>query len=103
MQLNRMAAYAAVLALGGAASIALAFPTVKGDAARPIVLAGQAATEAKPDTQPAAEEGKNVYLGNEPLESCMKRWDPGTHMTKDAWRKSCQRITEERAPYVKGR
>lgn len=103
MQLNRMAAYAAVLALSGAASAALAFPAVKTDATRPVVLAGEAATEAKPDTQPPAEEDKNLYLGNEPLESCMKRWDPGTHMTKDAWRKSCQRITEERGPYVKGR
>ena len=53
----------------------------------------------------SADSGKpqdRVYLGNEPLESCMKRWDADTHMTKDAWRASCRRISEERAPYVKG-
>jgi hypothetical protein len=51
----------------------------------------------------AADEKDRQYLGNEPLESCMNRWDPGTHMTKEAWRDSCKRITEERAPYVKNR
>ena len=33
----------------------------------------------------------------------MKRWDPDTHMTKGAWRQSCQRIKEERGAYVKDR
>jgi len=41
-------------------------------------------TDATADTEKTQDRG---YLGNEPLESCMKRWDPGTHMTKDAWRK----------------
>ena len=54
-------------------------------------------------TAPGSEEKDRQYLGNEPLESCMNRWDPGTHMTKEAWRDSCKRITEERAPYVKNR
>jgi hypothetical protein len=65
-----------------------------------------AAEDAPPSeaTTPGTEEQKGRgYLGNEPLESCMNRWDPGTHMTKDAWRESCKRITQERGPYVKGR
>ena len=52
---------------------------------------------------PGSEEKDRQFLGNEPLESCMNRWDPGTHMTKEAWRESCKRITEERGPYVKNR
>jgi hypothetical protein len=67
-------------------------------------LAEDAPAKDATDAAPApAEEKDRQYLGNEPLESCMNRWDPGTHMTKDAWRESCKRITEERGPYVKGR
>jgi hypothetical protein len=42
-------------------------------------------------------------LATESLESCMARWDAGTHMSKQAWRETCRRITSERLPYVKGR
>jgi hypothetical protein len=61
------------------------------------------AKDATDAASPDSGEKDRQYLGNEPLESCMNRWDPGTHMTKDAWRESCKRITEERAPYAKGR
>lgn len=49
-----------------------------------------------------AAAGSETTLATEPLESCMARWDAGTHMTKSAWRETCKRITRERLPYVKG-
>lgn len=60
--------------------------------------------QAAPEVPPASEEAQDrTYLGNERIESCMQRWDPGTHMTKEAWRASCERIKAEREPYTKGR
>lgn len=53
------------------------------------------------DRAPTSEQSQDpLYLGNESLESCMKRWDPGTHMTKEAWRQTCLRVRTEREPYV---
>ena len=44
---------------------------------------------------------KSGYLATEPLESCVARWDPGTHMTKDAWRETCRRVSDERSDYLR--
>lgn len=71
-----------------------------------LVLGGYASAQQQEttDTPPSSEQTQDrTYLGNERIESCMQRWDPGTHMTKEAWRASCERIKEEREPYVKGR
>lgn len=53
------------------------------------------------DTTPPSD--KPVTHATESVESCMRKWDPGTHMTKDEWRETCRRIHDERAPYVKDR
>ncbi len=52
------------------------------------------------EDKPAADETP-MYLGTEPLESCVSRWDAGTHLTKEEWRETCKRISEERGPYIK--
>ncbi len=65
------------------------------------ILSGGAVAEPTTTTPPA--DDYSVYLGNEPIEACMKRWDPGTHMTKEAWRETCERVSKERAPYAKDR
>lgn len=54
------------------------------------------------EDRPGAGE-KPAYLGTETLESCVNRWDPGTHLTKEEWRASCERISEERGKYLKER
>jgi hypothetical protein len=33
------------------------------------------------------------------LDACMKDWDPATHMTKEEWRHTCQRVANERAKF----
>ncbi|MDP1909507.1 MAG: hypothetical protein Q8K85_14500 [Hyphomicrobium sp.] len=51
----------------------------------------------------AVEPTKPVTHATESIEACMAKWDPGTHMTKEAWRQTCLRIKEEREPYVRDR
>jgi len=61
-----------------------------------LVFSVQARAEDKP---PAGDTP--MYLGTEPLESCVSRWDPGSHMTKEAWRESCKRISDERGSFLR--
>ncbi|MFA5901081.1 MAG: hypothetical protein WC829_18425 [Hyphomicrobium sp.] len=49
----------------------------------------------------STQTDKPITHATESLESCMQKWDPGTHMTKEAWRQSCLRLRNERAPYVR--
>ena len=69
-------------------------------ASRPFLLSPLGilalATPASPEDKPAAHDPPG-YLATEPLESCVARWDPGTHMTKEAWRQTCKRVSDERA------
>ncbi len=60
-------------------------------------LGGAMAVEDK-----AAPPEKPATYATESIEDCMRKWDPGTHMTKEAWRQTCVRIKNEREPYVKG-
>ena len=55
---------------------------------------------ASAEDKPASDETP-MYLGTEPLESCVSRWDAGTHLTKEEWRETCKRISEERGTYLK--
>ena len=52
------------------------------------------------EDKPAVDDDP-TYLATEPLQSCVARWDPGTHMTKDAWRESCKRVSDERGAYLR--
>ena len=74
------------LTLGGGGAIA-------AEAGNPGTAAGDIAVEAD----------KPVTHATESVEACMGKWDPGTHMTKEAWRQSCLRIKQEREPYVRDR
>ncbi len=81
-----------------------AMPVPPIDGQTHILKIAEDVPAAAPEAPTAAESTHEpAYIGNEPLKSCMKRWDPGTHMTKEAWRTSCQRIRAEREPYVKGK
>jgi hypothetical protein len=58
------------------------------------------APPASAEDSPSRDE-KSGYMATEPLESCVARWDAGTHMTKDAWRETCKRVADERSDYLK--
>ena len=70
----------------------------------PVLAAALAVSlpAAAEDAPPAAAE-ERMYLGLEPLETCLKRWDPDTNMSKEEWRASCERISNERGKYIKER
>ena len=53
-------------------------------------------------SQSAAQDRSHTHA-TESIEACMAKWDPGTHMSKEQWRETCQRIKDEREPYVRGR
>jgi hypothetical protein len=58
------------------------------------------AAPASAEDSPSRDE-KSGYMATESLESCVARWDAGTHMTKDAWRETCRRVADERSDYLK--
>jgi hypothetical protein len=94
----------AFVVLGTFAQAVAAMPVPSIDGQTHVLKIAEDAPAAAPEAPtPADSAHEPAYIGNEPLESCMDRWDPGTHMTKEAWRTSCQRIRAEREPYVKGK
>jgi hypothetical protein len=69
----------------------------------PLALLGALAfsVPAWAEDKPSADTKEPAYLATEPLESCVNRWDAGTHMSKEQWRETCKRISEERGTYLK--
>jgi hypothetical protein len=61
-------------------------PASKAPAAGPV---GQPVTKAE------AEARSRAWLGQ-----CMQDWESGTHMTKKAWRRTCQRMARERTKFL---
>ena len=77
---------------------------ILGAVTAPSKLAAEEPNQGAGDATPAPDKPSDgEYIGTETLDACIARWDAGTHMTRDAWRQSCERIQRERAPYVKGR
>jgi hypothetical protein len=64
-----------------------------------LALAAPARAQDTPADPP--ENKQPLHLGTEPVESCVARWDPGTHMTKSEWEDTCKRISEERGEYLR--
>lgn len=67
----------------------------------PVLAAFAISVPAAAEDAPPAAAGERMYLGLEPLETCLKRWDPETNMSKEEWRASCERISDERGRYIK--
>jgi hypothetical protein len=61
-------------------------------------LAGPA--DAKSSAEATVEEASS---SNEPIETCMDRWEADTHMTKSEWRATCIRMKKEREPSIADR
>jgi hypothetical protein len=68
-----------------------------------VILVGETSSGSKGESTTPDEGGQERYLATQTMETCMNSWDPGTHMTKEAWRTSCERIKQERLPYVQKR
>ena len=95
--------FMALLAVGaGSGSVAasrICAPAPHGQ----VILVGDTSSGSKAESTTPEEGGQERYLATQTMETCMNSWDPGTHMTKEAWRASCERIKQERLPYVQKR
>ena len=95
--------FMAPLALIALSASVAALPTARLVQPAQVLLIAEDAPSQPPDPATSTEDVQERYLATETIESCMKSWDPGTHMTKEAWRTTCERIKAERLPYVKKR
>ena len=59
------------------------------------------ATPASAEDSPDPTERPEYHLATEPVESCIARWDAGTHMSKAQWRETCERVSDERSDYLR--
>ena len=84
---------------GSVAAAPLGVPATDGQ----VILVGETSPSSQAETATPDEGGQERYLATQSMETCMNSWDPGTHMTKEAWRTSCERIKQERLPYVQKR
>ena len=96
----RFIALLAVSVCGGTvAASPLGAPALHGQ----VILVGETSSGSKAESTAPDEGAQERYLATQTMETCMNSWDPGTHMTKEAWRTSCERIKQERLPYVQKR
>ena len=40
--------------------------------------------------------------GADYLAQCMQDWEPATHMTKQEWRRTCERVVQDRLKFLLG-
>jgi hypothetical protein len=95
--------FIAPLALGALSVSAAALPKDRPSHPAHVLLIAEDTPSQPPDAATSDEGAQERYLATETIDSCMKSWDPGTHMPKEAWRTTCERIKSERLPYVKKR
>ena len=103
MTAYRMLNVVVLLAISAFGNSAVALPTARLMQPGQVFLIAEDVPKPESDATTSDENMQGHTLATQALETCMKNWDPGTHMTRDEWRQSCKRITEERLPYVKGR
>jgi hypothetical protein len=94
--------FMALLAVGALAGPVAASPLSVSTPNGHVILVGET-TPSAAETTPPDEGAQERSLATQTMETCMNSWDPGTHMTKEAWRASCERIKRERLPYVQKR
>lgn len=62
---------------------------------------GKEAKGATAPTKPPKSAEEDVQArGAEWLASCLSDWDRATHMTKQEWARTCQRVTRERVKFL---
>ena len=95
--------FIAPLALVALSASVAPLPTARLVQPAQVLLIAEDAPSQSPDAATSTEDVQERYLATETIEVCISSWDRGTHMTKEAWRTTCERIKAERLPYVKKR
>jgi hypothetical protein len=59
------------------------------------------ATPQTPNARPNPDAAKSSAqkLSAEYMVQCMNDWDTGTHMTKQEWARTCQRVIQDRVKF----
>ena len=68
----------------------------EGPAAAPAAPKPQIA-DPKPKSAAAKPKDESAAY----LEQCLRDWDAGTHMTKQEWARTCRRVVESRAKFMR--
>jgi hypothetical protein len=82
-----------LLAVGLSGGIALAEPDHRSEAPLPLLIAAEGTPQ---------EGGQSV--GDriaQWLKSCVDDWDAATHMTRNEWRTTCERVSQERGKFLR--
>ncbi len=64
--------------------------------------------DAKADTKVDAKAGTKAKISSQTvnervamwLKTCLQDWDTATHMSKDQWRTTCERVSKERGKFL---
>ena len=67
---------------------------------KPPPSAAEGKAAAAPTKPPKSAEEDVRARGAEWLASCLSDWDRATHMTKQEWARTCQRVTRERVKFL---
>jgi hypothetical protein len=70
-----------------------------GDAVAVPTAPAPQAPNARPKPDGAKPSGELRELIATYLAQCMNDWDAATHMTKQEWARTCQRVVEDRAKF----
>ncbi len=92
--------FMALLAVGVCSGPVVAGPLGAPASDGRVILVGETSPGSQAETATPDEDGQERSLATQTMETCINSWDPGTHMTREAWRTSCERIKQERLPYV---
>jgi hypothetical protein len=73
-----------------------------------VLLAGGTAASAQsggraprdPSQVPKDAPEEIMKRGAEYLEQCMQDWESATHMTRQEWRRTCQRVAQDRLKFL---
>ncbi len=87
MRLLLIACSASALLVGGTAAIAASGGRAPRDASKVPI----------PTAVPSEELLKR---GAQYLDQCLGDWEPATHMTKQEWRHTCERVARERLEFL---
>ena len=82
-----------LLAVGLSGGIALAEPDQGSKTPSPLLIAAEGTSQ-----EGSQSVGDRITQW---LKSCVDDWDAATHMTRNEWRTTCERVSQERGKFLR--
>ena len=82
-----------VLAVGLSGGIALAEPDQRSKNPSPLLIAAEGTSQ-----EGSQSVGERIAQW---LKTCLEDWDAATHMTRNEWRTTCERVSQERGKFLR--